>query len=104
MVLAVPTFLIFGFSTGWGNLWDRVTAYGGGDANVDTIVQACALACTGQSVDAYCSQERTMNFGQDRNVTLNGEFVEDQDSVRGSCQVLANNYSNLGVASCSGLC
>ena len=44
--IAVLVFLIFGFSTGWNSLWDRITAFGGGNENVGTIVQACALKCS----------------------------------------------------------
>ena len=58
--IAVLVFLIFGFSTGWGNLWSRITAYGGGDANIDTIKQACALACASNAENDYCMRERTL--------------------------------------------
>jgi len=56
--IAVLVFLIFGFSTGWSNLWNKITAYGGGDANVDTIRQACTLACSTDSFSSYCEQGR----------------------------------------------
>jgi len=62
--IAVLVFLIFGFSSGWNNLWDKITAFGGGDVNVDTVRQACALACSG-GTNAYCVQERTVNYGED---------------------------------------
>ena len=61
--LVVLVFLIYGFSTGWKNLWDTITAYTGGGANVDVIKQACVLACSTNSKDAYCNQLRTVKFG-----------------------------------------
>ena len=33
--IAVLVFLIFRFSTGWNNLWSKITELGGGSANVE---------------------------------------------------------------------
>jgi hypothetical protein len=74
--LVVVIFLIFGFSTGWSNLWDKFTAYGGGKTNVDTITQACALACNTNSDYGFCQQNRLITF-------------DDGDQERGSCSQLA---------------
>lgn len=66
--LVVLVFLIYGFSTGWSNLWGRVTGLGGGNVNVDTVRTACVLACRrGQSgVYAYCNEKKS--------VVLEGEY------------------------------
>ena len=102
--ITVLVFLIFGFSTGWNNMWDRIVNLGGGGANVDTIKQACVLACTSQSKDAYCVWERTMKFGEERDIEkIDGTELKEQKSVFGSCEVLANDYK-LGVEKCPGLC
>ena len=62
--VAVLVFLIFGFSTGWSNMWGKVTLFGGfGDINVDDIRMACSGACNRGSADAFCKQKRTINFG-----------------------------------------
>jgi len=61
--LAVLIFLIFGFSRGWGNLWDTASNIGGGDANVDDVKRGCTLACDTQSEDAYCREVREVRFG-----------------------------------------
>ena len=50
--VAVLIFLIFGFTTGWKNLFDKITNFGGGDANVDTIAQACEIACSTNAENA----------------------------------------------------
>jgi len=103
--IAVLVFLIFGFSTGWGNLWERVTAFGGGSANVDTIVQACALACTGQSSDAYCNQEKTVRYGVKKRA-WNGTGMSNVTSSIGTCFNMTNSekYPGVGVAPCGNLC
>jgi hypothetical protein len=64
--IAVLVFLIFGFSSGWGNFWDKVTIFGGGKSNVDTIVQACEIACSQESIYDYCTVERTIKLGNNK--------------------------------------
>ena len=100
--IAVLVFLIFGFSTGWNNLWERVTAFGGGSANVDTIVQSCALACTTQSTDAYCRQIRTVTLGDGLvNKTLSCKgLISEVNFTKGD----VGRMVNIGVDDCSGLC
>ena len=98
--IAVLVFLIFGFSTGWGNLWDKITNYGGGSSNLDTIKQACALACTGQSVDSFCNEERIVRYGKD--VTIGSDKVK---TSQGNCIDFAADstgvkYPGLKVAAC----
>ena len=63
--LVVLIFLIYGFSTGWGNLWQRVTGLGGGKVNADTIKTSCTLACQQENVHGWCSQVRDVNLGKD---------------------------------------
>lgn len=62
--IAVLVFLIFGFSVGWGNLWDRIQNFSGGKVNLDTIKQGCALACAEVSSDKWCTQVRSVNFAE----------------------------------------
>ncbi|MCK4649768.1 hypothetical protein KAT36_00910 [Candidatus Pacearchaeota archaeon] len=91
--IAVLVFLIFGFSTGWTNLWDRITAFGGGEANVDTIVQACALKCATQDVYGFCIANQTLKIGK------------GEDDIKESCNILATNdkYKKYGIKSCPGI-
>ena len=56
--LVVLVFLIYGFSTGWGNLWEKITGLGGGDVNVATISTACTLACQQEDQYSFCTQSR----------------------------------------------
>jgi hypothetical protein len=62
--VVVLIFLIWGFSTGWGNLWQRVTSLGGGKVNVDTIRTSCLLACEQGNNHAFCTQERSVVFNE----------------------------------------
>ena len=58
--LVVLIFLIYGFSTGWGNLWQKITGLGGGDVNIDTLSTACTLACQQKLEYAFCTQPRDL--------------------------------------------
>jgi len=86
LALIVLIFLVFGFSTGWSNIWEKILNFGGGQANVATVVQACQAACATQDNYAYCSQVRDLKFS-------------DQ-TVRGSCDTL-KDVANSGIASCA---
>lgn len=88
--IAVLVFLIFGFSTGWNNMWNKITELGGGSVNVDDVVRGCEVACASQSVDAFCRQERTINYGDGKTDT-------------GSCKTFLNNKDkvNANIKSCS---
>jgi hypothetical protein len=80
--IAVLVFLIFGFSTGWSNLWSKITAFGGGSANVDTIKQACILACNTDATTRFCQEAQTVKF-------------TDGSKIRGSCE---NLKGELGIS------
>jgi hypothetical protein len=100
--IAVLVFLIFGFYTGWSNLWDRVTNFAGGKSNLDTIKQGCAVACTGQSQSDWCNDNRTVRFGQQVEIKVEGKEKNVTTTV-GSCRdFVANkdNFPGLNVAPC----
>ena len=84
--VAVLVFLIWGFGTGWSNLWGKVMAYTGGGSNIDTVKQACALACNGMQENDYCYNVR--------DVTL-----ADKTKIKGTCATLSSS----GIESCSSL-
>tara|TARA_Y100000034_G_scaffold33279_1_gene40815 strand:- start:258 stop:827 length:570 start_codon:yes stop_codon:yes gene_type:complete len=60
LALVVLVVLIFGFSTGWTNLWGKIIGFGGGEVNVQSIVQSCQLACTTGSTYDWCTKTRTL--------------------------------------------
>tara|TARA_Y100000310_G_scaffold144177_1_gene143452 strand:- start:37 stop:561 length:525 start_codon:yes stop_codon:yes gene_type:complete len=82
--ITVLVFLIWGFSVGWGNFWDRIIAYTGGDSNVDSIKSGCLLACSGQQKSQYCESVQTLKKG-------------DGTQLKGSCKTLE---SQLGLSGC----
>ena len=71
--IAVLVFLIFGFSTGWNNLWDRFTNIGG-TSNFDTIIQTCEVACSTSSSGAFCNEMRTVKFGEKKSSDANKQY------------------------------
>lgn len=99
--IAVLVFLIFGFATGWTNLWSKITAFGGGVANVDTIKQACVLACNSGQINAYCTQKRTVNFGDDKKITGSCENLESDLTI--SCSEITCTDKNTYNQTCSDL-
>jgi hypothetical protein len=62
--IAVLVFLIFGFSTGWGNLWDKITQYTGGSDNLGVVKQACAIACSTNSQPDFCKTRAVVENGK----------------------------------------
>jgi hypothetical protein len=101
--IAVFVLLIFGFTTGWGNLSDKLNQYAGGSSNVDTVRGACAIACSTGGETAFCTEERIVNFGKNLPV---GEDGEDVSSKKVSCNTLADLpvYDEFKVEDCSSLC
>jgi len=78
LALVVLVVLIYGFSTGWSNLWEKINVFGGGKTNVQTIVQACQLACTTNSQYDYCTKTSKVTFTIDKKDTVgiarNGKY------------------------------
>lgn len=100
--VAILVFLIFGFSSGWGNLWGKIQGYIGGGSNIDTVISGCQLACSAGNKYDFCESTRTVKFGKETQV---GE--KTVNSVSASCKDLAtnSNYTSvISVADCPGLC
>lgn len=83
LALVVLVVLVLGFTSGWGNLWGRITGFFGGP-NIDSVVQACGIACTSQSNYDYCTRERTLKWeenGKTIQVTANCNQLKNKESV-----------------------
>ena len=65
LALVVLVVIIYGFTTGWGNLWENIVGFGGGNVNVQTHVTSCELACSTNGVFDYCTKERQIRFTED---------------------------------------
>jgi hypothetical protein len=103
--IAVLVFLIWGFATGWGNLWSKVTSYTGGGSNIDTVVQACSLACSGNQKSNFCVTTQTVTYGKTVRA-WNGTGMSNVTQSMATCQNLTDggNYPNVNVAPCPNLC
>jgi hypothetical protein len=62
LALVVLVILIYGFTMGWGNLWQNILGLGGGKVNVQTVIQSCQVQCTTGSQYEYCSRPRAVVF------------------------------------------
>jgi hypothetical protein len=85
LALVVLVVLIYGFTTGWGNLWDKITGVGGGKENVQSVVDSCRVACTTQAKYDYCQRMRDITFKDSNNilvtVSATCKLVQDGASV-----------------------
>jgi len=105
--IMVLVFLIFGFSKGWNNLWDKVRNIGGGEANLNVIKQSCDIACGSQDTDNYCNFERKVKFGKGIAITGNC-MATDEKKNRTSCFSNCDNLTgskvpeivSMGVSDC----
>jgi len=79
LALVVLVVIIYGFTTGWSNLFDKIKNIGGGEDNVGTIVSACELSCATSDEYGYCTNKRAIKF----------EVDGDMKSVKATCDDLA---------------
>lgn len=82
LALVVLVILVYGFSTGWSNLWEKITGFGGGKANVQTVVQSCQLACTTSSQYDYCKNRKLIEGpGVDGKMTTSNKRCKDLEGI-----------------------
>jgi len=62
LALIVLVVIIYGFTQGWGNLWNAITNFGVTKSNVQKVIQGCQAACASNSVHDYCTLERNIRF------------------------------------------
>ncbi len=87
LALVVLVILVLGFTSGWGNLWGRITSFFGGGNNVDSVVQACGVACSTQATYDYCTRVRTVK-------------QEGKPDIPETCEKLAEEHKALGFQEC----
>jgi hypothetical protein len=80
LALVVLVVIIYGFTTGWGNLWDKVVNIGGGKINVQTVVQSCQIACTTNSQYDYCSKQRNIIIDESGKADESLKFCSDLEA------------------------
>lgn len=62
LALVVLVVVIYGFTVGWGNLFQNILGFGGGKVNVESVVRGCQVACTTQASFDYCTKQRDVFF------------------------------------------
>lgn len=78
--IVVLVFLIYGFSTGWGNLWSKVSIHTS-KSNVEDRIAGCNNDCTLGEKTSYCNEKKELRF-----FDKNGTIVK----VTGTCVDFAN--------------
>lgn len=87
LALVVLVVLIYGFTVGWGNLFQNILGFGGGQVNVQTVVSSCQISCSTQGVYDYCTKKRNVVFEEGKK----GELLTCDDLER----------RNVGLESCA---
>ncbi|MDD5193569.1 MAG: hypothetical protein PHF67_03195 [Candidatus Nanoarchaeia archaeon] len=97
LALVVLAVIIYGFTTGWGNLWENIRNFGGGKINVGSIVNACQVACASSSVYDYCTLPRKVIFDD--------QGKNNPDNVNlWTCNKLALTKTELGMSCAAVIC
>jgi hypothetical protein len=68
LVLVVLVVVLFGFSSGWSNLWGKVTGiFFPTKENVQNIIDGCKVSCSSGSEYDYCNKARILKFEDSSN-------------------------------------
>lgn len=106
IVIAVIVLVIavIGIMGGFNPLWEKIKNFLGGGANVDTVKQACVLACSQDNTYDYCTLERKVK-AKDASIpkVTDGKFVDTgglSKEVTATCAGLAKYAGVLGFEKC----
>ena len=72
--IAVLVLLIFGFTTGWNNMWDRVTV-GTSSSIIELKIADCEADCSAGEANAFCKEKKGLRFFDD-----GGKIVKIKDT------------------------
>jgi hypothetical protein len=100
--ITVLIFVVFGFTTGWGNFWEKIVGGRVSQSNLDTIMSSCQAACAQNDDAAYCQDSREVNFGEKidltatsvkfKNGTTEVALAEVEDLKKGVSKVSSTCY------------
>ena len=96
LALVVLVVLVYGFTVGWGNLWEKITGFGGGKVNVQSVVQSCQLACTTQAEYDWCTKTRKIII-DDGDTGKTKEISSAANGGINTCEKIKGQY---GLESC----
>lgn len=97
LALVVLAVIIYGFTTGWGNLWENIKNFGGGKINVASVLQSCKVACISASQYDYCTLMRKVTFDDTGN-------KNPDNSQSFTCKQLEDMDIGLSCESMEGVC
>lgn len=80
--------LVFGVTDVWGVFRGETGVITGSNSNIDDLVDACDLRCTGADTYAYCIESREI-------------IINDKVSAKGSCKTFEDNLASYGFKGCS---
>ena len=97
----VLVLLILGFSIGWGNLWEKINIFGGGNS-IGDVATACSLAASSNNKFDYCENFRKIKIDgkteyvncQDTRVGSESGITCDQKIISNQCEKLAKDAAN----------
>ena len=94
--ILVLVMLVLGFTMGW----DKIMPWINPPNNVQDVVSACQLKCSQNAKFSFCSELRTISMNQETAESLGLSTRK----LKKSCVDLAEDYTNLGIEACAGLC
>ncbi len=106
LALILLVVLVVGFTGGWSNLWGRISNFFGGGSNVDSIVQACQVACTTNQKYEWCDRGRKVTFGDtdlDKDKTKTYTCYQLANSIPKSVSLDSCNSVDCAAVTCESL-
>ena len=83
LAVVVLVFLIFGFTTGWGNLWGKIFNFGGGKVNVDAVVTGCGISCDSLAEYDWCKTRELIEEDAEGKINKTDVTCESIAGTRG---------------------
>lgn len=65
LLLIVAVLIIFAVTGGFGDFGSKIKQYFGGGSNVQSVIQACELACNADQQYDFCELKRSVKFEKD---------------------------------------
>lgn len=103
--LVVLVFLIYGFSTGWGNLWSKIGGYTS-SSNVEDRIRDCETDCSLNEKTSYCFEKKEIRFfdKDGKTVKVKGTCVDFiDDDFTGDGKISAGQIKGMGFEGCSAI-
>ena len=94
--IAVLVFLIFGFTTGWGQLWSKIGAFGS-DSNVEDVKLDCKTDCLAGEESSFCLEKKTLKVFNEKGNLVEMKATCNQLRSRGNDSEEGVDYSGVSL-------